>query len=102
MRLLLIVTLGLVLGSSLLSCLGTPEEGDRLDLWIGQMLMVGFRGTDLKEGDPFLQAVSDLHLGGVVLFDRDVPTRSPVRNIVSPQQVQELTAQLQAVAEVPL
>ena len=102
MRLLLIVTLGLILGSSLLSCLGTPEEEDRLDLWIGQMLMVGFRGTDLKEGDPFLQAVRDLHLGGVVLFDRDVPTRSPVRNIVSPQQVRKLTAQLQAVAEVPL
>ncbi len=102
MRLLLIIALGLILGSSLLSCLGTPEEEDRLDLWIGQMLMVGFRGTDLKQGDPFLQAVSDLHLGGVVLFDRDVPTRSPLRNIVSPQQVQKLTAQLQAVAEVPL
>ena len=102
MRLLLNIAFGLILGASLLSCLGTPEEEDRLDLWIGQMLMVGFRGTDLKEGDPFLQAVSDLHLGGVVLFDRDVPTRSPVRNIVSPQQVQKLTAQLQAVAEVPL
>jgi len=102
MRLLFIIALGLILGSSFLGCLGTPEEEDRLDLWIGQMLMVGFRGTDLKEGDPFLQAVKDLHLGGVVLFDRDVPTRSPVRNIVSPQQVQELTAQLQAVAEVPL
>ncbi|MCH6569364.1 MAG: glycoside hydrolase family 3 [Acidobacteria bacterium] len=102
MRLLLIIAFGLFQGASLLSCLGTPEEEDRLDLWIGQMLMVGFRGTDLKEGDPFLQAVRDLHLGGVVLFDRDVPTRSPVRNIVSPQQVQKLTAQLQAVAEVPL
>jgi len=102
MRLLFIIALGLILGSSFLGCLGTPEEEDRLDLWIGQMLMVGFRGTDLKEGDPFLQAVKDLHLGGVVLFDRDVPTRSPVRNIVSPQQVRELTAQLQAVAEVPL
>jgi len=102
MRLLFIIALGLILGSSFLGCLGTPEEEDRLDLWIGQMLMVGFRGTDLKEGDPFLQAVRDLHLGGVVLFDRDVPTRSPVRNVVSPQQVQKLTAQLQAVAEVPL
>ena len=102
MRLLLIIALGLIQGASLLSCLGTPEKEDRLDLWIGQMLMVGFRGTDLQEGDPFLQAVRDLHLGGVVLFDRDVPTRSPLRNIVSPQQVQKLTAQLQAVAEVPL
>ncbi len=102
MRLFLTIAFGLILGSSLLSCLGTPEEEDRLDLWIGQMLMVGFRGTDPKEGDSFLQAVRDLHLGGVVLFDRDVPTRSPLRNIVSPQQVQKLTAQLQAVAEVPL
>jgi len=102
MRLLFIIALGLILGSSFLGCLGTPEEEDHLDLWIGQMLMVGFRGTDLKEGDPFLQAVRDLHLGGVVLFDRDVPTRSPVRNVVSPQQVRELTVQLQAVAEVPL
>ena len=102
MRLLLIIALGLFQGASLLSCLGTPEEEDRLDLWIGQMLMVGFRGTDLKQGDSFLQAVRDLHLGGVVLFDRDVPTGSPVRNIVSPQQVQKLTAQLQAVAVVPL
>ncbi len=102
MRLLLTIAFGLILGSSLLSCLGTPEEEDRLDLWIGQMLMVGFRGTDLKQGDSFLQAVRDLHLGGVVLFDRDVPTQSPVRNIVSQQQIQKLTAQLQAVAEVPL
>ena len=102
MRSLLIVALGFILGSSLLSCLGTPEEEDLLDLWIGQMLTVGFRGTELKDGDPFLQAVRDLHLGGVVLFDRDVPTRSPVRNIVSPQQVRRLTAQLQTVAEVPL
>ena len=102
MRLLVTIAFGLILGSSLLSCLGTPEEEDRLDLWIGQMLMVGFRGTDLKEGDSFLQAVRDLHLGGVVLFDRDVPTQSPVRNIVSQQQIQKLTAQLQAVAEVPL
>jgi beta-N-acetylhexosaminidase len=82
--------------------MGTPEEEeDPLDLWIGQMLMVGFRGTDLQ-GTPFPRTVRDLHLGGVILFDRDVPTRSPVRNIVSPQQVQVLTAQLQTLAEVRL
>ena len=39
MRLLLIIAFGLILGSSLLSCLGTPEKEDRLALWIGQMLM---------------------------------------------------------------
>ena len=99
--LLLTIALGFILGSTLLSCLGTPEEEDPLDLWIGQMLMVGFRGTELQR-NPFFQMLRDLHLGGVILFDRDVPTQSPVRNIVSPQQVQMLTAQLQTLAEVRL
>ena len=80
----------------------TRAGSEELDLWIGQMLMVGFRGTELEEGDPFLQAVGDLHLGGVVLFDYDVPSRSPVRNIASSAQVTRLTTQLQAAARIPL
>jgi len=99
--LLLTIALVLIVGSSLLSCLGTPEEEDPLDLWIGQMLMVGFRGTELQ-GNPFLRTLRDLNLGGVILFDRDVPTQSPIRNIVSPQQVQILIAQLQTLSEVRL
>jgi beta-N-acetylhexosaminidase len=73
-----------------------------LDLWIGQMLMVGFRGTELNEGDPFLEVVRDFHLGGVILFDYDVPAQAPVRNISSSLQLSRLTTQLQAAARVPL
>jgi len=80
----------------------TPVGSEELDLWIGQMLMVGFRGTELNEGDPFLGLVGDFHLGGVVLFDYDVPSQSPVRNIVSSAQVIRLTAQLQSAARTPL
>uniref|UniRef100_B8DL88 beta-N-acetylhexosaminidase n=1 Tax=Nitratidesulfovibrio vulgaris (strain DSM 19637 / Miyazaki F) TaxID=883 RepID=B8DL88_NITV9 len=37
-------------------------------------------------------------VGGVILFDRDVTTRSPERNIISPKQVRALSAALQAAA----
>ncbi len=79
-----------------------PPDDPELDRWIGQMLLVGFRGTNLAPDDPFLEQVRELHLGGVVLFDQDLPSRQPVRNVTSPEQVKELTAQLQRVAEIPL
>ena len=82
--------------------IGAPSESKDFDLWAGQMLMVGFRGTLLREGDPFLEAVRDMHLGGVILFDYDVPSQSPVRNIVSPSQVSKLVSRLQATAVVPM
>jgi beta-N-acetylhexosaminidase len=82
--------------------IGTEDGSEELDLWIGQMLMVGFRGTELNEGDPFLEVVEDFQLGGVVLFDYDVPSKSAVRNIVAFPQVKRLTAQLQSAARVPL
>ncbi|MGH9340078.1 MAG: glycoside hydrolase family 3 protein [Acidobacteriota bacterium] len=78
------------------------QQDRELDLWIGQMLMVGFRGTELGPDDPFLQQVRDLHLGGAILFDYDVASRSPVRNILSAEQVRALTASLQAAAGTPL
>lgn len=102
MQWLLPLAAGLIMGSSLLGCFSPNREEERLDVWIGQMLMVGFRGTDLDEEDPFLQTVRDLHLGGVVLFDYDVPSQTPVRNIVSSEQIRKLTAQLQASASTPL
>ncbi len=81
---------------------GEGVADDELDLWIGQMLMVGFRGTELNEGDPFLEVIRSIQLGGVVLFDYDVPSQSPVRNVISSGQVSRLTAQLQTAAAIPL
>lgn len=37
-------------------------------------------------------------VGGVILFDRDVTTGSPERNVISPKQVRALSAALQAAA----
>ncbi|MDR1389343.1 MAG: hypothetical protein LBJ31_05140 [Treponema sp.] len=47
---------------------------------IAQMLLVGFRGTSL-EGNPLYEDIAHRGIGGVVLFDYDMPTRSFPRNI---------------------
>jgi beta-N-acetylhexosaminidase len=73
-----------------------------LDFMIGQMLLVGFRGLEV-EGEHFiLRDIRERHLGGVVLFDYDVPTQQPVRNIRSPSQVKALIASLASAAATPL
>jgi beta-N-acetylhexosaminidase len=63
---------------------------------IGQMLLVGFRGTTAATAASVLEDIQQRALGGVVLFSFDQPTGSPVRNIESPSQLAALTAALQA------
>jgi beta-N-acetylhexosaminidase len=69
---------------------------------LGQMLLVGFRGLAVDEQHPIVADIRQRHLGGVVLFTRDGPARSAVRNVESPQQVRALTAALQAASPTPL
>jgi len=69
---------------------------------IGQMLLVGFRGTSVDGASPILRDIREHNLGGVILFDRDVRLQSPERNIQSPEQVRALTVSLQANARTPL
>jgi beta-N-acetylhexosaminidase len=62
------------------------------------MLLVGFRGVTVDDNSPIVQDIRDRGLGGVVLFDFDTPTNSPVRNIESPEQVRQLVAALTSAA----
>ena len=73
-----------------------------LDLKIGQMIMVGFRGTTLDEAPGLAGDLKAQRIGGVVLFDYDVPSRSAGRNITSPRQLRDLTRDLQQNAPIPL
>lgn len=73
-----------------------------LDVKIGQMLLVGFRGLSVDDDHPIVRDIRDRFLGGVILFDYDVPSASPVRNIASPGQVRKLVASLQSRAPIPL
>ena len=52
---------------------------------IGQMVMIGIQGT--KVDDDSLYMLNQYHMGGVILFDR---------NMKSPEQVKQLTSDLQA------
>ena len=62
------------------------------------MLLVGFRGLTVEDQSPIVQDIRDRGLGGVVLFDFDTPTNTPVRNVDSPAQVKALVAALKAAA----
>ena len=78
------------------------QRPDSLSVKIGQMLMIGFRGTSLDNAPEIAADITRRRIGGVVLFDYDVPTHSPSRNIVSPQQLASLTLELQKLANIPL
>ena len=54
---------------------------------VGQMLLVGFRGTEAATDSAIVRQVRAGMVGGVILFDRDVTTGSRERNIVSPDQL---------------
>lgn len=77
-------------------------SADELDAKIGQMLMVGFRGFELEEGNPIIADIVERNIGGVILFDIDVAGGRIPRNIQSPEQVLALNESLQALASTPL
>jgi len=69
---------------------------------IGQMLMIGFRGTDIKSDSHVIKIMEEVKIGGIILFDYDVPSKSFPRNIINPKQTEELIFDLQNYSSVPL
>ncbi|ABB24897.1 glycoside hydrolase family 3 protein [Pelodictyon luteolum] len=99
------VFLALLLFALLLQPPPIAEAGtkpDSLSIKIGQMLMVGFRGTTIGDAPDVRRAIDRQRIGGVVLFDYDVPSRTPLRNITGPEQLQRLNGELQERSPVPL
>ena len=78
---------------------GTEEAVRRK---IAQMLMVGFRGAELTADNHIYRDVAELGIGGVLLFDYDMPSRSRPRNIQSKEQLARLCAALRDIAPAPL
>lgn len=104
MRFLTLIVVIVIAVLSGISCSRAPDENEVVSLEhkIGQMLMVGFRGMQVDEHSPIVEDIRKRHIGGVVLFDYDVPTQTPERNIESPQQVKNLVADLQQFSSSPL
>jgi beta-N-acetylhexosaminidase len=67
-----------------------------LDEKIGQMLMIGFRGSELSDDNHIIYDIKNLNIGGVVLYDFDLFSNGEMqRNITSPEQVKSLCTDLQ-------
>ncbi|MHB1289971.1 glycoside hydrolase family 3 N-terminal domain-containing protein, partial [Georgenia sp.] len=75
----------------------TPTPAVPVEVMVGEMLMLGFRGTTLTPDNPVVADLRDRHVGGVVLFSRDLPTGGD-RNVTSPDQLAALCADLQEAA----
>ncbi len=67
---------------------------------IGQMFVMGFSGCEVASDHWIVAAIEQHHLGGVILFDRNVDTS--VQNIRGPEQLRRLSKTLQQSAETPL
>ncbi|MDW8467478.1 MAG: glycoside hydrolase family 3 N-terminal domain-containing protein [Chloroherpetonaceae bacterium] len=82
------------------SCVARAQKPalDSLEFKIGQMVMVGFRGLSVADTSAIVQDLRQRYIGGVILFDYDVPAKSPVRNIESPAQVRQLIHRLKQIA----
>lgn len=93
--LILIIALGiflLLIKDNNQKVINNNEEAE-LRNKIEQMLIIGFRGATIN---PYIdQTLKDLNVGGVILFDRDVPSAGEVeRNIINPEQTKKLISDL--------
>jgi beta-N-acetylhexosaminidase len=67
------------------------QDDSALKRKIGQMLVIGFRGTEINENSYISKAMEELNIGGVILFDKDNPSGGKeARNISDPEQVKKL------------
>jgi len=68
----------------------------------GQLLIVGFQGSEVTTDSPIIRDIRKRNLGGVILFDRFLAQRKPDNNIISPSQTKELIRRLREQAATPL
>src|SRR3989344_4880109 len=80
----------------------TKLSDDQLKEEIGQMIMTGFRGTEVSENSDVYKMIKDIKIGGVVFFDYDVPSNSFPRNIVNYEQTKKLISDIQKFSAIPL
>ena len=60
------------------------KQEDQLLQDIGEMLLVGFRGTTLKADNHIIRDIQQYHVGSVILFEYDAPTGTRHRTVLSP------------------
>ncbi|MDD4409923.1 MAG: beta-N-acetylhexosaminidase [Candidatus Pacebacteria bacterium] len=62
---------------------------------IGQMLVVGFRGTEADQDSYIVKEINKNNIGGIILFDNDMPSKKTLkRNIENYDQVKKLVSDI--------
>lgn len=92
-----ILFLSLLFGSNINS-----DEIPDLDIIIGQMLIIGFRGCDLSGNETIVKDIKNRNLGGIILFDYDSFLKQKNRNIKNPEQLKSLISKLKSYSSIPL
>ncbi|MFZ3057803.1 MAG: glycoside hydrolase family 3 protein [Minisyncoccales bacterium] len=100
-------TLLIIIIVSVIAYLGSfyyqdQEDDYELKQKIGQMLIIGFRGTEIDRTSYISKAINVLNIGGVILFDRDNPSGEFPRNIVDYDQTKKLITDLNKYSPTPL
>lgn len=92
----------LALGLSVLAA----KKSSELEQKAGRMIMVGFRGTSLsdgsKENEILKKELKEGLVGGVILFDRDILTKSQTRNVKDQEQLKNLVSELKENSKIRL
>jgi beta-N-acetylhexosaminidase len=84
-------------------CAATIDINDaELKKMIGHMLLIGFDADQVDENADIIKQINTYELGGVILYDRFYSDRDRVKNISSPQQLQQLTSRLTQLSKQPL
>jgi beta-N-acetylhexosaminidase len=73
-----------------------------LEKIIGQLFLLGFKGTSVDASHPIAADLSKRNLGGVILFDRLLAEKQEQNNIIGATQVRALCTSLQNYSSTPL
>ncbi len=76
----------------------TLKEAPTIDEMIGQMIIIGFRGTEVDSNSKIIKDINKYNIGGIILFDYDVPSKSFPRNIISPKQTKKLIKDIKSLS----
>jgi len=74
------------------------NKSPALDQMIGEMIILGFRGTEIDSSSKIVEDINEYYIGGVILFDFDIPSKSFPRNIETPGQIKKLIEDLKELA----
>jgi beta-N-acetylhexosaminidase len=94
----------LLIAMIFLACTESNPKQDEItftDKQLGQMLVVGFRGTEVNGDSSIVQDIKQRNIGGVILYDYDFTTHEWNRNVKDPDQLLQLNSALVGYSSTP-